>query len=89
MKMQDMKVDGNAIGGLLSEIFTMEMTTADATCGTCGTINAIGRIDVYMQAPGTVMRCPSCEQVMMRIVRGKGRYWIDMSGVRCMELIES
>jgi hypothetical protein len=89
MKTQDMKVDGNAISGLLREIFTMEMTTADAACGHCGTINAIGRIEVYMHAPGTVMRCPSCEQVMMRIVRAKGRYWVDMSGVRWMELFES
>ena len=84
----DMKLDGNAIGGLLAEIFNMEMTTAEGTCGGCGAINAVGRVDVYVNAPGTVVRCPACGQVLMRIVRGRGRYWIDLSGIRCLELIE-
>jgi hypothetical protein len=26
--------------------------------------------------------------VLMRIVHGRGRYWIDLSGIRCLELIE-
>jgi hypothetical protein len=82
----DMKVDGNAIGGLLGEIFAMEMTLAESTCGGCGAINAIGRVDVYMNAPGAVVRCPSCEQVLMRIVTGPQRYWLDLSGIRCLEL---
>ena len=82
----EMKVDGNAIGGLLGEIFAMEMTVAESTCAGCGAINAIGRVDVYMNAPGAVVRCPSCEQVLMRIVRGPERYWLDLSGIRCLEL---
>ena len=36
MEAAEAKVDGNAIGGLLSEIFTMEMTTAESTCASCG-----------------------------------------------------
>ena len=84
----DMKLDGNAIGGLLAEIFNTEMTTAEGTCGGCGAVNAVGRVDVYVNAPGTVVRCPACGQVLMRIVRGRGRYWIDLSGMRCLELIE-
>ncbi len=82
----DLKLDGNAIGGLLGEIFSLEMTAAESTCGGCGAINAIGRVDVYTNAPGVGMRCPSCTHVLMRIVRGKGRYWIDLSGIRTLEL---
>lgn len=81
-----MKLDGNAIGGLLREIFTMEVTGAETTCNNCGAVNAIGRVDVYVHAPGTVVRCPACEAVLMRIVRGRGRYWLDMSGTRTIEL---
>jgi Zn finger protein HypA/HybF involved in hydrogenase expression len=84
----DMKLDGNAIAGLLAEIFNMEMTTAEGTCRGCGTVNAVGRVDVYVNAPGTVVRCPACGQVLMRIVHGRGRYWIDLSGVRCLEIVE-
>jgi len=81
----DMKVDGNAIGGLLREIFTMEMTAAETTCAGCGAVNAVGRVDVYMQAPGVVVRCPECRQVLMLIVHGRGRYWVDLRGVRRLE----
>lgn len=87
--MSDLKVDGNAIAGLLREIFTMEMTSAESTCGGCGTVNAMGREDVYVNAPGVVVRCPSCHQVLMKIVHGRDRYWIDLSGVRCLEIAES
>jgi uncharacterized protein DUF6510 len=85
MSQSDLKLDGNAIAGLLREIFTMEMTTAQSTCAGCGKVHAVGRADVYLNAPGAVVRCPACEQVLMRIVHGGGRYWIDLSGTRCLE----
>ena len=84
----EMKLDGNAIGGLLREIFAMEMTTAVGTCAGCGAVNAVGRVEVYIYAPGTVVRCPNCGAVLMKIVRAKGRYWIDLTGTRCLELSE-
>ena len=84
----EMKLDGNAIGGLLREIFAMEMTTAIGMCASCGTMNEVGRLRVYIHAPGTVVRCPACDAVLMRIVHGRGRYWIDLSGTRTLELAE-
>jgi Zn finger protein HypA/HybF involved in hydrogenase expression len=88
METAAMKLDGNAIGGLLAEIFVIEMTAAQGTCATCGAVNEVGRLQVYVHAPGTVVRCPACESVLMRIVRGRGRYWIDMSGMRTLEFGE-
>jgi hypothetical protein len=85
---QEMKLDGNAIGGLLGEIFTMEMTVAESTCGGCGRVDAIGGVEVYINAPGAVVRCPACGNILMRIVHGPGRYWIDLSGIRVLELKE-
>ena len=86
MRESDLKLDGNAIAGLLREVFTVEMTTADATCGRCRSVHAVGRVDVYSNAPGVVARCPSCGHVLIRIVRGRGRMWLDLSGTRCIEL---
>ena len=88
MQQSDLKVDGNAIGGLLREIFTMEMTAAETTCAGCGKVHAVGRVDVYMNAPGAVVRCPACDNVLMRIVQGRGRYWLDLTGIRCLEFSE-
>lgn len=84
----EMRLDGNAIGGLLREIFAMEMTNAIGTCAHCGAVNEVGRVHVYVHAPGTVVRCPDCEQVQMKVVRAKGRYWVDLTGVRLLELTE-
>lgn len=86
--MDGTRLDGNAIGGLLHEIFTLEMTTAESTCAGCGAVHMVGRVHVYLDAPGAVVRCPSCEQVLMKIVHGGGRYWIDLSGTRCLVFAE-
>ncbi len=89
METADMKLDGNAIGGLLREIFVMEMTVAQGTCASCGAVNEVGGLQVYIHAPGTVVRCPACDAVVMRIVRGPGRYWLDLTGTRTLELVET
>jgi hypothetical protein len=38
-----MKLDGNAIGGLLREVFVLDTTTAEATCAGYGAVNPLGR----------------------------------------------
>ncbi len=83
-----LRLDGNAIGGLLQELFALEMTTAVGTCAHCGHVEAVGGVHVYLQAPGVVVRCPGCEQVLMRIVRGRARVYLDLTGLRCLELAE-
>jgi DNA-directed RNA polymerase subunit RPC12/RpoP len=83
---QDLKLDGNALGGMLQELFGVEMTVAEAVCANCHQHNQVGRADVYMNAPGVVARCPSCGHVILRLVRGRGRVWLDPSGIRCLEI---
>lgn len=61
-------LDGNAIGGLLHELFGRDMTSDLGRCGNCGAINPIGVVRVYGGAPGHVMRCPACLGVLMVIV---------------------
>jgi hypothetical protein len=86
METRDLKLDGNAIAGELFELFGVEMTIAMGVCGECGAVEQVARLDVYVRAPGTVVRCPHCEAVLMRIVRGRGRVWLDLSGVRTIEI---
>ena len=81
-----MKLDGNAIGGLLGEVFVEELTIARSTCGSCGAVREVGALAVYAQAPGAVVRCPSCEAVLLRIVRSESRAWLELQGVSCLEL---
>jgi ribosomal protein S27E len=74
-------VDGNAIGGLLQEIFDSEMTTTMTVCGNCGTARQVGELTVYAHAPGTVVRCPSCDSVLMVFVKLHDRTCVDLMGL--------
>lgn len=73
-------VDGNAIGGLLIEVFGREATDASGRCRECGAENYIGALHVY-RAAGVVVRCPSCQAVLLRVVEAREQIWIDLDGL--------
>ena len=83
--MDALRLDGNAAAGVLREVFGSEMTTARGTCGSCGAVGPVGAVHVYVAA-GMVLRCPSCEAVLMRIVESESRLWVDLTGLRSIEL---
>jgi Family of unknown function (DUF6510) len=83
--MEALMLDGNAVGGLLQEIFAVEMTTAIGTCNGCGAVDAVGAVHVY-QGAGIVLRCPRCHDPLVKIVKEGARMWIDMRGLRTLEL---
>jgi hypothetical protein len=76
-----MPVDGNAIGGLLLDVFGTEMTAAKCTCGTCGTAGPVAELTVYLRGPGTVARCRTCGAVLMVFVRRRAMTCVDLSGL--------
>jgi hypothetical protein len=84
-EMDRLMLDGNAVAGLLRELFAVEMTTAIAMCETCGASDAVGALHVFRGA-GIAMRCPHCNNVLMTIVRDDTRVWIGLSGVRRLQL---
>jgi hypothetical protein len=46
----------------------------------------MARLDVYADCPGVVVRCRHCTDVMITIVRGRARTWVDLGGTRGLEL---
>jgi hypothetical protein len=74
-------VDGNALGGLLYEVFGTEMTAASSTCASCGWTGEVARLSVYRAAPGTVARCPSCVSVVMVFARRRTMTCVDLRGL--------
>ena len=77
-----LRLDGNAAAGILSEIFTPDVTAALATCAHCGTTRPVGALLVYAHGMGTVVRCPGCDGVVLGIGRTPTRLWLDPSGAR-------
>ena len=61
----DNYVDGNAIGGLLIDVFGREMTDARGCCADCGAVHPIAEFMVFRSGPGDVVRCPGCATVLM------------------------
>jgi hypothetical protein len=84
--MEELKLDGNAAAGMLQTVFAMEMTSATGTCDGCGAVEAIGAAAVYAHAPGVVLRCAHCDAVLMKLATDGQRYWIDVRGLRTLEL---
>ena len=83
---EGVRLDGNAAAGILSEIFVPDITTASATCATCGTIRPLGALHVYLHGMGTVLRCPSCDAVVLRVAHTPTRLWLDPTGARLVVL---
>jgi hypothetical protein len=79
----ELRLDGNAAAGLLSEVFAADVTAASATCAHCGATNVVAAAQLYAQAPGAVLRCPSCVAVVLCVVRfPDGRLIVDLSGLQ-------
>jgi Family of unknown function (DUF6510) len=79
--LDDNALDGNAIGGMLMEVFGTEMTTAVATCGSCGAASQVAELPVYMPGLGTVVRCRSCESVLMVFTTVREVTCVDLMGL--------
>jgi len=83
----ELRLDGNVLGGVLGELFGVDLTITPCTCGGCGARDQMACLDVYVGA-GIVVRCRHCEAVMIRIVQGHGRTWLDLRGVANLQLEE-
>lgn len=77
------RLDGNAAAGILWEVFAVEMTTASCTCAECGRVSAVGAMHLYGGATGYVLRCPSCEALVLCVTRVPSRYFVELRGIVC------
>ncbi len=78
-------LDGNAIAGLLREVFAVEMTTAILTCTSCSAREPVGASHVFRGA-AVVVRCPRCNNALLTIHKDDTRVWIGFIGVRALEV---
>ncbi|MDX6525055.1 MAG: hypothetical protein QOI43_566 [Gaiellales bacterium] len=74
-----MALDGNAIAGLLRDLFERELTEAPRSCASCGERHPIGAHRVYRGA-GLVLRCPTCDDIAMLVVTLPDRTIVQLTG---------
>jgi hypothetical protein len=86
---EKLRLDGNAAAGSLREIFSFEVTTAQYACEGCGRVDQIGAAMVYeVRGLGTIIRCPSCHNALIRLAHNRGRHWIDLRGIKYLQFEE-
>ena len=78
-------LDGNAAGGVLRDVFGAEVTAAATVCAGCGARRPVGELVAYLGGPGTVIRCRSCESLLMVVVTVGGRACVDLRGLAAFE----
>jgi phage FluMu protein Com len=76
----DQVLDGNAVAGMLESLFGGDMTSVPQRCAHCGTVSVIGQLRAYVRAPGRVLRCPTCDGVVMRVVETSQATYVDARG---------
>ena len=79
--MDSLTLDANAVAGMLMDIFGTDVTASVSRCGHCGNRGQMGSLRAYTHAPGVVLRCSVCTEVVMRVMRrADGSYLVDMRG---------
>jgi len=79
--MDALMLDGNAVAGMLQEVFAVDMTMAVATCNGCGASEPVGGVHVFRGA-GMVLRCPHCGNALATIVEQRGAMRMGFAGLR-------
>ena len=79
-------LDGNAAAGELSRIFAIDVTAAEGQCANCGATKRFAEAHLYMHGPGVVARCVVCEHVLLRLVSGRQRVFLDLRGLTYLSL---
>ena len=81
--MDELRLDGNAAAGALQEVFSFEVTTTEYACEGCGRAGRLGEAMVYeVRGLGTIVRCPGCDNALIRLAHVRGRRLVDLRGTR-------
>jgi hypothetical protein len=82
----ELMLDANAAAGLLHEIFGVEMTAAPTECANCGNEAEIGTLLAFTHGPGLILRCSTCENIVLRLVETPDAIYLDARGAVYLRL---
>ena len=79
-------LDGNALAGLLHELFAVEMTIAPTECAACGRVGELGSLWAFVESPGYVLRCPACQNIVIRMTVTPDHAYLDARGAAYLRI---
>ena len=65
------RVDGNAAGGYLAEVFGRDMTIARATCAHCERAAEVADAVAEVDEAGVILLCRGCGRTLLTYLRGE------------------
>ena len=80
----ELRLDGNAAGGLLAAVFAFDVTQATTVCQGCDRPSFMGELLLYAVEMGAVLRCPGCDHMMVCATELRGVVRLDMRGVKIL-----
>ena len=81
-------LDGNALAGPSTGLFSFEPTTTQGQCRTCADIAMLGQAMVYGLPMGFVARCRNCDNVLIVIVELGGQKSFNLRGLRWLRIAD-
>lgn len=82
-------LDGNMLAGRLADVFAFDPTAARARCTGCGAVAELATSLVYQSGAGSVARCRGCGAVLLTLVEGDGRVFVNFAGLGAIEIVPS
>ncbi len=79
-------LDGNALAGLLHELFDVEMTIAPVECAACGSDWELGSLWAFAESPGYILRCPGCQNIVIRMAVTPAEVFLDARGAAYLRI---
>lgn len=68
------RLDGNALAGLLGELFRVDITLARGECRACGSTAVLATTIVELDDRGAIVLCPTCRHTLLSVVGGTLRF---------------
>ncbi len=82
------RVDGNAAGGYLLEIFGRDMTGARATCGHCARAAVIADAVAEIDGACVILLCRGCRRTLLTYLCSEGRRTLRIDGPTTIEWVD-
>ncbi|SBS74293.1 DUF6510 family protein [uncultured Microbacterium sp.] len=79
-------VDGNALAGLLADVFAGDMTMALLACGHCGQVGPLAAASVEDDGAAAIVRCRACTRTLLTVLRLDGRLSLRIGGLSRLDL---
>lgn len=74
-------LDGNAAGGILSEVFRIDVTAAEGTCRSCARVAVLADALAELDDDGVILRCRGCRHTLLVYVRSTSPRTLELPGL--------